>query len=70
MGKNLWVKDHIPGTKLIFRQAKNKSDFAEPNSILIDDREDTIMSWKAKNGIGIVYRTTDQTINELKQLGL
>jgi hypothetical protein len=70
IGKSLWVKDHIPGTKLIFRQAKNKSDFAEPNAILIDDREDTIMSWKSKNGIGILYKTTDQTINELKQLGL
>jgi hypothetical protein len=70
IGKSLWVKDHLPGTKLIFRQAKQKSDFAEPNSILIDDREDTIMSWKAKNGIGILYKTTDQTINELKQLGI
>jgi hypothetical protein len=70
MGKNLWVKDHIPGTKLIFRQAKSKSDFAESNAILIDDREDTILNWKSKGGIGIVYRTTDQVINELKQLGL
>ena len=70
MGKSLWVKDHIPGTKLIFRQTKNKSDFTESNAILIDDREDTIMNWKSKGGIGIVYRTTDQVINELKQLGL
>jgi hypothetical protein len=70
MGKSLWVKDHIPGTPLIFRQAKQKSDFAGPNKILIDDREDTIMSWKSKNGIGILYKNTDQTINELKQLGI
>lgn len=70
IGKSLWVKDHIPGTKLIFRQAKNKSDFAEPNAILIDDREDTIMNWKTKNGIGILFKNTDQTINELKKLGL
>jgi hypothetical protein len=70
MGKSLWVKDHIPGTPLIFRQAKQKSDFAGPNKILIDDREDTIMNWKSKNGIGILYKNTDQTINELKQLGI
>lgn len=70
IGKSLWVKDHIPGTKLIFRQAKNKSDFAEPNAILIDDREDTIILWKSKGGIGILFKNTDQTINELKKLGL
>lgn len=70
IGKSLWVKDNMQSTKLIFRQAKQKSDFAESNAILIDDREDTIMNWKSKGGIGIVYRTTDQTINELKQLGL
>lgn len=70
IGKSLWVKDHISGTPLIFRQAKLKSDFAGPNKILIDDREDTIMSWKAKNGIGILYKNTDQTINDLKQLGI
>jgi hypothetical protein len=70
MGKSLWIKDHIPGTPVIFRQAKQKSDFAGPNKILIDDREDTIMSWKAKNGIGILYKNTDQVINDLKKLGI
>ena len=70
IGKTLWVQDHIPGTKIIFKQAKQKADLAGPNRILIDDREDTIMSWKAKNGIGILYKNTDQAINDLKQLGI
>ena len=69
-GKTLWVEDHIPGTPIIFKQAKQKANLAGPNIILIDDREDTIMSWKAKNGIGILYKNTDQTINELKLLGI
>jgi hypothetical protein len=69
-GKQLWVNDHISGTSIIFKQANKKSDLAGPNKILIDDREDTIISWKAKNGIGILYKNTDQTINELKQLGI
>jgi hypothetical protein len=69
-GKTLWVEDHIPGTPIVFKQAKQKADLAGPNIILIDDREDTIMSWKAKNGIGILYKNTDQTINELKLLGI
>lgn len=70
IGKTLWVQDHIPGTPIVFKQAKQKSDLANPNAILIDDREDTIMSWKAKNGIGILYKTTEQAIHELKQLGI
>ena len=69
-GKQAWVQDHIPGTKIIFKQADKKADLAGPNQILIDDREDTIMSWKSKNGIGILYKNTDQAISELKQLGL
>ena len=70
IGKRLWVQDHIPGTPLILTPAKQKADYAGPNKILIDDREDTIFLWKSKGGIGILYKTTDQTINELKKLGL
>jgi len=69
-GKKLWVDDHISGTPIIFKQADKKSDLSGPNKILIDDREDTIMNWKHKNGIGILYTTTEQAINELKQLGI
>ncbi len=69
-GKKAWVEDHIPGTPIVFKPADKKADLSGPNTILIDDREDTIMSWKAKNGIGILYKNTEQTINELKHLGL
>ncbi len=69
-GKLTWIEDHISGTPVVFRQAENKSELSGPNIILIDDREDTIMNWKAKNGIGILYKGTEQAINELKQIGL
>jgi hypothetical protein len=69
-GKKAWVEDHIKGTPIIFKQAKQKANLAGPNKILIDDREDTIMSWKVNNGIGILYKNTDQAINELKKLGI
>jgi hypothetical protein len=69
-GKQLWVDDHISGTPIIFKQADKKSDLSGPSKILIDDREDTIMNWKHKNGIGILYISTEQAINELKQLGI
>ena len=70
LGKRLWVKNHIPGTKLILASRANKQNYAEPNTILIDDRPDTINEWNARGGKGILFITTEQTINELKTLGL
>ena len=42
LGKRLWVKNKIPGTKLILAARKNKQDYSEKNSILIDDLKPTI----------------------------
>lgn len=72
IGKKLWVQDHLGSNIPIeFRQAKQKVEFAGPNKILIDDREDTITSWKAQNGIGLLYQgKTEPIIRELKKLGL
>lgn len=73
-GKQLWIEDHLNTEKnkipVIFKQADKKADLAGPNKILIDDREDTILKWKHKNGIGILYKNAEQVINELKQLGI
>ena len=69
-GKKLWVKENIPGVKLILAKRENKKDYASGKSILIDDREDTINEWKAAKGIGILFTSTSQTINELKKIGL
>ena len=70
LGKRLWVKNNIPGTKLILAAAKNKQDYSEENSILIDDRLDTINEWNAGGGIGILHTSADNTIQQLKKLGL
>jgi len=73
-GKQLWAEDHLNTEKIkipiIFKQADKKANLSGPNKILIDDREDTIMDWKHKNGIGILYTSTKQVINDLKQLGI
>jgi len=70
VGKQQWVEKHIPGTPVIFKAAKEKHQLAGPNKILIDDREDNIERWKSAGGIGILFKNTTQTINDLKQLGL
>ena len=70
IGKAVWVKYKLPGTKLILRYAKQKQELANPESILIDDRQINIDQWEAAGGIGILHTSTDNTISQLKELGL
>lgn len=70
-GKTMWVKENLGDYEIIFRQAKDKAEFAGPNKILIDDSVDNISDWKRKNGIGLLYTgDTKQTILELQQYGI
>lgn len=70
VGKHDWVKRELPDTHLILRSAKNKKEFATPTSILIDDMEKNIKSWTESGGIGILHKSTENTIKELKKLSL
>ncbi len=70
IGKHVWVKQKLPGTKLILRYAKQKQELATPESILIDDRQINIDQWEAAGGIGILHTSADDTISQLKKLGL
>ena len=70
IGKHVWVKHKIPGTKLILRYAKQKQELATPESILIDDRQINIDQWEAAGGIGILHTSAANTISQLKKLGL
>ena len=70
IGKSVWVKYKLPGTKLILRYAKQKQQLATPESILIDDRQVNIDQWEAAGGIGILHTSTDNTISQLQKLGL
>lgn len=70
IGKRLWVKNNLPGAKLILAPAIEKQEYASPNHILIDDFDRNIEQWVNKGGIGILYKNTNQTIRELKKLNL
>jgi cytidyltransferase-like protein len=70
IGKHVWVKNNIPGTKLILKSAPRKQELAEPNAILIDDRADNIQQWKDAEGIGILHTSAQDTIKQLQDLGL
>lgn len=78
LGKRLWVKKHVgklfPSTpKINFRQAENKPRIKKQltnQDILIDDKKSTIDSWNEKGGTGILYVSSTQVIDQLKELGL
>ena len=70
MGKRIWRKRNLPSTKLVLARAANKQNYADPNSILIDDRESNIDQWIKAGGIGILHTDTASTISKLKELGL
>ena len=70
IGKQEWVDNNLPGTPVVFKQAKDKKDLAEPNAILIDDRKDNIQQWIDAGGIGIRHTSTELTVKQLQKLGL
>jgi len=70
IGKRIWRKRNLPSTKLVLAQARHKQNYANPNSILIDDRESNIDQWIKAGGIGILHTDTASTIDKLKELGL
>ena len=50
---------------------KDKKQYCTgPETILIDDQERTIREWRESDGTGILYRNPEETLTELKQLGV
>ncbi len=73
-GKLLWVSKNLPSwVKVNFRPAEKKQELANPNTILIDDKESTIMQWNSQNGIAIHHPENtinlEPIYNKLKELG-
>ena len=69
-GKRIWKKRNMPDTKMILAYASDKKNYAKSNAILIDDRKKNIDQWKAAGGIGILHTSAEDTIRQLKDLGL
>ena len=68
-GKAIWIKREL-GPTVKLNLTREKYRFAKPNHILIDDLEKNIEPWEYAGGIGILFTSTSQTINELKSLGM
>jgi hypothetical protein len=70
LGKRLWVKNNLPGVKLILASAEKKQNYSRGNHILIDDRPDNVDQWRSQGGIGILHTSTEDTIKQLQNIGL
>lgn len=68
-GKTEWAK-RIGSPPIVFKQARDKPQYAKKGAILIDDKQSTIDAWNAKGGIGIFHKSAADTIKQLKKLGL
>lgn len=70
--KEKWVDDHLGDDVVVHltKKAAEKAEFAAPNAVLIDDKLKAINPWKEKGGIGILHTSAEDTIRQLKELGL
>ena len=68
-GKRIWCS-RLGSPKIHFRSKDKKKEFANKNSILIDDLKSNISDWNKSGGIGIHHKNSNSTISQLKDLGL
>lgn len=69
IGKKIWLKKNgIDNNGWIFE--RNKFIYADKNCILIDDFIENIQEWRKHGGIGIHHKNFNQTVSELKKLGV
>ena len=72
LGKRLWVKEHlVPAPPVEFRFGEAKSDFANENAILIDDKPSNLKAFAGKGGIALEVKDGEiqSVINALRELG-
>ena len=78
LGKRLWVKNHIAeiydtfqAPPVEFRFGEAKSDFANENAILIDDKPSNLEAFASKGGISLEVKDGEiqSVINTLRELG-
>lgn len=62
-----WYAELYPRIEcIVVPKSQDKAAYAAWNTILIDDRAKSIDPWVAAGGIGILHRSVDQTIDELR----
>lgn len=68
--KVAWISKHVvePMTVIVTENWKEKSKYAHPCSVLIDDQQRNIDAWEEAGGIGILHMSVESTLQQLKTL--
>ena len=65
--KMAWAKKHIPIIPFNYViRSHHKANFAEMNTLLVDDRQKALKPFLEKGGKGILHTSANETISELK----
>jgi hypothetical protein len=67
VGKRKWCRDNL-GAQIKVILTAEKEKYANPNNILIDDREKVIKKWVKAGGISILHKNAKDTIKQLKKI--
>lgn len=68
--KKRWVAKNY-GNSVVCKVVTSSSDkaaFAGPKVILVDDRSKSIDPWVAAGGIGVLHKSAEDTIRQLKEI--
>lgn len=66
-GKVNWLKKQFGHDFTRFALTPHKEIFANPNTILIDDREENLEKFRAHGGLGVVFPSLGNSLHELRQ---
>lgn len=67
--KRLWLLNNLGETNtIIVRDGGDKAKFANPKTILIDDRDKVLNPFIAAGGIGILHTSAKDTIKQLEKI--
>ena len=68
-GKKQWLaKNNISFKQNLVSHREDKTKFAAPDAIIIDDRQDVINDFNTAGGIGVLHTSATDTINKLKEI--
>jgi hypothetical protein len=69
--KEKWIREELgPDVEYYITSRKEKQNFSAEGNILIDDMKKNIDEWLLHKGIGILHISTEESIKELRKLGL
>ena len=66
MGKKIWVQANMPGTTLYL--TPDKYEYAERNSLLIDDTKHNVAAWESCGGIAVLWDDPAASLIKVQRL--